>query len=92
MAGKRGGAIARMVPDGMLTTSMLADKAGMSQDTIKRWRDEGVLPARKYMTVGQLLIYLYTMDDLKLAKQLKSTAGSTVQDRLRKIKQLPLAS
>lgn len=80
MTARRGNTIA--YPAGSYSTKTLAAKVGVSEDTIKRWRDAGLLP---YTTrkAGRLDIYVYRRAALEAALALKAGTGPLADRVLR---------
>jgi predicted site-specific integrase-resolvase len=62
------------IPEGTVTTATLAQKVGISKDTIERWRNLGLLPYRTH-AAGQLSIYIYDADAVDVALALAKGTG-----------------
>lgn len=76
MPARRGNTIAGQIPEGMLTTKQLAARVRVSADTVKRWRDLGVLPATEEKPLGTKgKIYLYDAEALAIARKLVRRTG-----------------
>jgi DNA-binding transcriptional MerR regulator len=69
------------VPDGKITTKTLAEKAGVSIDTIKRWRDASLLPY-EIQDNGSLTVYLYGDEAVEVARRLKKSPRRNLTDRM----------
>lgn len=63
-ASPRGGALGRGWGRDEYPTSEVARITGISMDTLRRWRKDGVLVPSKTVKRGALTIYLYTGFDL----------------------------
>lgn len=52
------------------TTSQAARMIGRSEDTVKRWRDEGVFRPAERRDFGDLQVWLYTSEDIKALRKI----------------------
>lgn len=69
------------VPDGKITTKTLAEKVGVSIDTIKRWRDAGLLPY-EVQDNGSLTVSLYDDEAVEIAKKIKNSPRKNLANRM----------
>jgi DNA-binding XRE family transcriptional regulator len=58
------------IPRGMMTTAKLAQTVGVSADTIRRWKRDGLLPFT-VQDSGQLTVALYGPDAVRVARSIK---------------------
>lgn len=80
MTGRRGNNIA--YPPGTYSTATLAERVGVSKDTIVRWRHEGLLPFTM-RNAGRLKVYVYRRDAVEAAMALKEGTGPLADRVLR---------
>lgn len=81
----RGNSIASQIPKGKYTTATVATEAGVSVQTIHRWRREGVLPPSgnrgKPKKIGNIRVFIFTQADVDRAKLL-AQGKEVLVDRL----------
>lgn len=68
-----GSSIGAIAPDKMYTRVQAARIIGRSPDTLKRWQKKGLALPSVRMKAGQLLVWLYTDDDIEILKHVAST-------------------
>jgi excisionase family DNA binding protein len=59
--------------DRTYTTSQVADKVGVSHQTLHDWIDSGRIPAPKLIKVGKNSIRLWKKTDIERARKFKGT-------------------
>lgn len=80
---KLGDSISQITPDEWLTASKMAKLAGMSKDTLKRWRLSGLYKPTGSMQVGKITVNLYSIKDVD---KLKAIAKANKPGRKPKVK------
>lgn len=82
----RGNTLRLHVPDGKYTMKQVADRVGVSRDTVKRWYAEGYLPNAGTMPFGKLKVVLFDASGIKRAQQLRHLRGISLAKRVQEVK------
>ena len=65
--------IVREMSPARYTTSQAAELIGKHEDTVKRWRDNGIYVPTETRTFGKVSVPLYSSEDIKELKKIAKT-------------------
>lgn len=69
----KGHGVRRQIPDGMFTRTQIAERVGVSVNTVRRWHDTGVYRPDHSKDFGSIKVWLYTESDIAPMKNIRDT-------------------
>lgn len=69
----KGHGVQRQIPEDKYTRAQIAERVGVSVNTVRRWHDTGVYTPEHSKQFGNIKVWLYTDADIAPMKAIKNT-------------------